>query len=157
MQICILSNWRVMSHQHKASPRIRFHQTNHLCKVGKIPVVELSPVTFQHYFFYSVFCPIRTILWNLFDGKFLINSNKSPEIVNDSNLNIKPGIQILSNALDIFKNTAYSFSLHQFGVGWESVWLIKATFSVGLDKVAAKEAKKNINILYPFVSLQSIF
>ena len=38
--------------------------------------------------------------------KFLLNSNKSPEIPKDSILNIKPGNEILSNALDISKNTA---------------------------------------------------
>ena len=157
MQIRILSNWRVMSHQHKASPRFRFHQTNHLCKVGKIPVVELSPVAFQHYFFHSVFCPIRTILWNLFDRKFLINSNKSPEI--DLNLNIKPGIQILSNALDIFKNTAYSFSLHLFRVDWERVCLANQGhfFCRAWQGCSKGSEEEQISILCPFISLQSIF
>ena len=37
---------------------------------------------------------------------FLISSNKFPEIVQDLILDIKPGNQVLSNALDISKNTA---------------------------------------------------
>ena len=54
-----------------------------------------------------MFCPFRTTLWNLVDKKFLISSNRSPEISKDLILNIKPGNQILSNAVDISKNTAH--------------------------------------------------
>ena len=70
---------------------MRFHQSNHLCKSGKTVILV---------------CPFRTTLSNLFDRKFLISSNKSPEIPKDLILNIKPGNQILSNALDTSKNTA---------------------------------------------------
>ena len=60
-------------------------------------------------FSYPDVYPFRTTLWN-FDGKFLISCNKSPEIPNDLILNIKPGNQVLSNALDISKNTLVGHS-----------------------------------------------
>ena len=58
-------------------------------------------------FSHSDVFPLRATLSNLFDRKFLISSNKSPVIPKDLILNIKPGNQILSNALDISKNTAH--------------------------------------------------
>ena len=40
---------REMCHQQKASLWMRFHQSNHLCKLlGKIAVLELSTVALQH-------------------------------------------------------------------------------------------------------------
>ena len=67
---------------------------------------------------YSDVYPFRTTLWNLFDRKFLTSSNKSPEIPKDLILNIKPGDQILLNALDTSKNTvrvSFGESRSKFG------------------------------------------
>ena len=38
-----------------------------------------------------------------------MSSKKSPEIPKDLNFNVKPGNQILSNALSISKNTARTY------------------------------------------------
>ena len=96
-----------MCHQQKALLWMSFHQSNHLCKLGKTAALELShggtPALISPH---SDYCQFRTTLWNLFDRKFLISSNKSPEIPKDLILNIESGNQILSNALDISKNTA---------------------------------------------------
>ena len=42
---------RVICHQQKASLWLRFHQSNHLCKLGKTMALVLSLVVLQHYFF----------------------------------------------------------------------------------------------------------
>ena len=57
------------------------------------------------FFSHSDVCLFRTTLLNLFDRKFLINSNKLPEIPKDLILNIKPGNQIWSHTIDISKNS----------------------------------------------------
>ena len=38
---------RVMCHQQKALPMMRFRQTNHLCRLEKTVVLEMSPVALQ--------------------------------------------------------------------------------------------------------------
>ena len=89
---------RVICHEQKASPRIRFHQTNHLCKSKKNSGPRIEPcgspvLTFP----IQVFAPSEQP-----SGTYLIGrSNKSPENLKDLNSNIKPGNQILSNASDI--------------------------------------------------------
>ena len=57
------------------------------------------------FFSHSDVCLFRTTLLNLFDRKFLINSNKLPEIPKYLILNIKPGNQIWSHAIDVSKNS----------------------------------------------------
>ena len=83
-------------------------QTDHLCELGKMAALQLSPVALQHCFFsHSDVTPFIKPLWNLFDRKLLINSNKLSEILNDLDLNIKPGNEIFPNTLEISKNTAH--------------------------------------------------
>ena len=72
---------------------------------------------------------------NLFNRNFLIKSNKPPEISKDLNLNIKLGIQILSNALDMSKNTAcVSFGGSQSK--FEKVWwfIVRSWFRQELNE-----------------------
>ena len=79
-------------------------QSNHICKSGKTVVLQLIPVALQHGCF-----PIQMFshLEQLFETYLIESSNNSPEILKDLVLNIKPSDQILSNVLDICKNTAY--------------------------------------------------
>ena len=78
-----------------------FHQTNHLCKLGNSGS-RIEPCGSPALNFF----PFRPTLWNLFDRKLLISFNKSLGTPKDLNLNIEPGKPVLSNALDISKNTA---------------------------------------------------
>ena len=66
----------------------------------------------------------------LFYRKSFISSNKQPEIPKDLISNIKPGHQILSNALDISKNTA----LISFGGSQSKFEKISWFIEVGLHK-----------------------
>ena len=79
-----------MCQQQKASPKMRFHQTNHLYKLEKKsrPRTKLCDTPILIFYHLDV-CPSRTVLWNVFDRKLLIGSNKSAEIQRDLNLNIK--------------------------------------------------------------------